>query len=75
VFHARPDAAEVDRVHPVEVVGRLVGGVAWRDHDSGVVERRVEPAETRDGALDEGGHLVFVGHVADDTQHVMACGC
>jgi hypothetical protein len=30
--------------------------------------------ERRDGALDKGGDLVFVGHVADDTEHVVACG-
>ncbi len=62
------------RVHSVEVAGRLICGVARRNHDPGVVERHVEPVERRDGALDKGGDLVFVGHVADDTQRLMACG-
>ena len=74
VLHAGPDAAEVDRVHPVEVVGGLVGGVAWWDHDPGVVERHVEPAQGSDGAVDEGGDLVFVRDVAWDAQRLMTCG-
>ena len=30
VLHARPDAAQVDRVHAVEGLGRLVGGIGRR---------------------------------------------
>jgi hypothetical protein len=38
VFHAGPNAAQVDRVHPVEDLGRLVGRVARRGLDPGIVE-------------------------------------
>ena len=38
-------------------LGGLVGGVAGRDLDAGVVECHVEPAEGRDGPVDHGGDL------------------
>ena len=51
VLHAGPHPAEVDGVDPVEDLGGLVGGVAGRDLDAGVVERHVEPAEGVDGRV------------------------
>jgi hypothetical protein len=74
VLHARPDTAQVDRGDPVEVLGRLVGRVAGRDLDAGVVEGHVEPAEGVDRALDEGGNLGLVGHVAGDGERLMTGG-
>ena len=74
VLHAGPDAAQVDGVDAVEVLGRLVGGVARGDLDAGVVERHVEPAERVDRALDEGGDLVLVGDVAGDGERPMTGG-
>ena len=58
----------------VEALGRLVGGVGEREHDAGVVERHVEPAERVDGALDQGGDLVLVGDVAGDAERLVAGG-
>lgn len=74
MFHARPDAAQVDRIDAVEDVGRLVGGVARRDLDAGVVERHVQPAEGVDRALDEGGDLVLVGHIAGHAERLITGG-
>jgi hypothetical protein len=74
VLHAGPDAAQVDRVHPVEVLGRLVGGVGRRGLDAGVVEREVEPTEAVDRAFDQGGDLLLVGHVAGDSERLIPGG-
>jgi hypothetical protein len=74
VLHAGPDAAQVDRVHAVERLGRLVGGVGRRDLDAGVVERQVEPTEAVDRAFDQGGDLVLVGHVAGDSERSIPGG-
>jgi hypothetical protein len=74
VLDARPDAAEVDRIDVLEVVGRLVCGVTRRDHDPGVVEGHVQPAEARHRAVDQSGDLVFVGDVADDGERPVVGG-
>ena len=74
MLHARPDAAQVDRVHAVEGLGRFVGGVGRRGLDAGVVEREVEPAEARHGSVYERGDLPLVGHVADDAERLTARG-
>ncbi len=74
VFHAGPDAAQVDRVHAVEDLGRFVGGVGRRSLDAGVVEREVEPAEARHGAFYKCGDLLLVGHVAYDAERLTARG-
>jgi hypothetical protein len=66
VLHAGPDAAQIDRVHPVESLGRLVSGIDGRGLDAGVVEGEVESAEGIDRALDEGGDLRLIGHIAGD---------
>ena len=57
-----------------KLLGRLVGRVGEREHDAGVVERHVEPAELGDGAIDERGDLVFVGDVAGDAERLVAGG-
>jgi hypothetical protein len=74
VFHKRPDAAQVDRVHAVEGLGRFVGGVGRRGLDAGVVEREVEPAEARHGPVYERGDLLLVGHVAGDAERLTVRG-
>jgi hypothetical protein len=74
VLHARPYAAQVDGRDAVEALGRFVGRVGERQHDAGVVERHVEPAELGDGAIDERGDLVFVGDVTGDAEGPMARG-
>jgi hypothetical protein len=66
--------SQVDRADAVEVLGRLVGGVGEREHDAGVVEGHVEPAELGDGAVDERGDLVFVGDVAGDAERAITGG-
>jgi hypothetical protein len=74
MLHARPHPAQVDRIDPVEDLGRLVGGIAGRDLDAGVVERHVEPAERVDGGPHHGRHAVLVGHVTPDADDPMAGG-
>src|SRR4051794_13268953 len=71
MLHAGPDAAQVDRADAVEVLGRLVGGVAERKHDAGVVEGHVEAAVLGDGAVDERGDLILVGDVARDAERAV----
>jgi hypothetical protein len=73
VFHAGPHAAQVDRVDSVEDFGRLVGSIAGRDLDAGVVERHVESAERVDRRLHHGGDIVLDGDVAGDAEDLMAC--
>jgi hypothetical protein len=58
----------------LEGLGRLVCGVGQRDHDPGVVERHVEPAELVNGAIDERRHLVLVGDVARNAERAVAGG-
>ncbi len=72
VFHARPDAAQVDVLDAVELFGALVGGVGGRDHDAGVVVGHVEAPEGFDGAVDGGGDLVLVGDVADQGEDLVS---
>src|SRR5215204_1629286 len=74
VLHASPDAAEVDRVHAVEGLGRLLGGVRRRGLDPGVVEGEVEPAESRHATADEHGDLLLVRDVTADTDRLVARG-
>ena len=57
-----------------KALGRLVGGVGEREHDAGVVEGHVEPAELGDGAIDQRGDLVLVGDVAGDAERTVAGG-
>ena len=72
--HAVPDAPEIDRDHPVEIVRRGVGGI--RDHvlDAGVVVGCVQSTEGGDGLSDHGLDLPVVRHVAGDRQRLVALG-
>jgi hypothetical protein len=63
-----------DRGDAIEALGRLVGRISGRDHDAGIVEGLVEPAEVVHGAVDEAGDLGLVGHVAGDAERLMAGG-
>ena len=74
VFHAGPDAAQVDGGHVVEALGRFLGEVAGETDDAGVVERHVQPTIGSDGALDRGGGLRLVRHVAADADRLAAGG-
>ena len=71
MFQAGPDAAQVDGGDAVEGAGRFVGGVGGRGLDAGVVEGHVKSAVGRDGPVDQGGHLLLVGHVAPDAEDFM----
>ncbi len=51
-----------------------VGRVSGPDLDAGIVERHVESPEGVDRALDEGGDLSLVGHVAGDAERLMTGG-
>jgi hypothetical protein len=69
VFHRRPHAAQVHGCDRVETVCGFVGRVGGRDHDAGVVERHIEPAEAVDGGAYGGLDLSLVGHIAGDREH------
>src|SRR5947209_13075539 len=70
----RPHLVQVDRGDAVEAAGQFIGGIGERQHDAGVVEGHVEPAELGDGAIDARGDLILVGDIAPDRQHPMALG-
>jgi hypothetical protein len=75
VFHAGPDAAQIDGVDAVEHVGGLVGGVGHRRLDAGVVVGQIEAAERLDCGGHRGCDLLLVGHVAAHGEHpVPGCG-
>ena len=71
VFHAGPDTAQIDGGHGVEGRGRFIGQIAHRAQDTGIVERHVQATEGGDGALDHGGGLRLVRHVAGDTNRLV----
>jgi hypothetical protein len=71
VFHAGPDSAQIYCVHSVEEFGWLIGGIGWRGLDTGVVERQIQATEGRERALERGGDLVLVGHIAGETERLM----
>jgi hypothetical protein len=58
----------------VEAIGRLFGGIRDGDHDPGVVERHVEPAESGCRLLDDGGDLILRGDVAGQPEDLVAGG-
>ena len=74
VLHTGPYAAQVHRIDPVEDLRGLVGGVAGRGLNAGVVERHVQPAEGRNGLVDHRSNLLLIGHVAGDAQHLVPAG-
>ncbi len=43
-----------------------LGVAVGREHDAGVVEQHVEPAEVLDGRVDHGPHLVLGGDVGGE---------
>ena len=73
VLHAGPYPAEVDRVHPVEGLGRLISGVAQWGLDTGIVERHVQPAEGVNRCLQHRRNIVLVGYVTSEGQHLVPC--
>jgi hypothetical protein len=66
MLHASPDATLVYRGDALEMLDRLVRGVAWRHLDAGIVEGHVEPTVLCDRAVDHRRHLRLVGDVAGD---------
>src|SRR4051812_20179734 len=71
MLHAGPDAPEIDRIHTIEVLGRLVRCVARRDLNAGVVEGHVEPAEASNRAVDHRGDLSLVRYIAGNSNRLM----
>ena len=66
VFHTRPDTAQVDGGHGIEGLCRFIGQIAHRAEDTGIIKRHVQSTEGGDRALDHGGGLHLVRHVAGD---------
>jgi hypothetical protein len=56
----------------VEALARLLREVAGETEDAGVVECHVQPTVGRDGALDHGGSLRLLRHIARDADRLAA---
>src|SRR6266853_2704930 len=53
----------------------LTGGISsfnGEAHDTGVVERRIQPPKCRNGLLDHRLHLSFIGDIGADSYRLMA---
>jgi hypothetical protein len=72
MFHAAPDAPQVDVGDAVELLQRAVGRRSVFGHDAGVVEGRVQSAELGECLLDHGFYLSVVADVARDGKGSMA---
>ena len=60
VLHASPDTPQIDGVHPVKRLRRLVRHIGSWSLDARIVEGGVKPAKGSDGALHHRRHLSFV---------------
>src|SRR5438128_7490906 len=74
VFHAAPDAAEIDRDGAIEFVAAGVGGLHGRSLHAGIVERRIQPTEGGHRLVEHGLDLRFIGHVAAKRHRFVTCG-
>jgi hypothetical protein len=74
MLHRCPYPAIVDQVHTVEVLSAFFGGVGEWNHDAGVVEGHVEPAERGCGLVDHGRYLIFGGDVAGEAEDLVPGG-
>jgi hypothetical protein len=72
MFHASPDATQIDGVNPIEFFARNVGSLNRRRLHAGIVERGIQPAEFRHGPFDRCGDIAFVGDVALNPDRLMA---
>jgi hypothetical protein len=75
MLHTRPHPAQVNRSDPIEDLGRLVGDITGRNHNAGVIERHIQPAERINGRLHHGRHAVLVGHITTNTKNPVTSGC
>ena len=75
VFHAVPDAAEVDGDHAVEVLAVGLGGLNHGGVNAGVVVGRIEATERAHGPFDGFGGIGLVGDVAADRDRLVPGGC
>lgn len=73
-------AAEIDRIHTVELFAAGISGFCDRTLNASIVERRIEPAEGGDGLFNHRRHLQLVHDVATDgecfvarSDHVLDC--
>src|SRR3954466_7400105 len=69
--HGRFDGAGADRVDADAARCVFERGALGHSQDAVL---GVEPAERADGAVDQGGHLIFVGDVAGDAEGAMPGG-
>src|SRR5260221_10917064 len=74
VFHTIPNAAEIDRIHAVEILAARIGGFCDRALYAGGVEGPVPPSEGGDNPLDHGRHPTLVSDVAAHADRLMAGG-
>ena len=71
-FKLRNVPSTVGVEHSSIVAWRLLGQRARFSFGSGIVDRNIQPAETRDGLFDEVAHVVFVTHVRQNESGLRA---
>ena len=72
VLHASPDATQINGVHPVECLRRLICHVGSRSLYARIVESGIKSAKGSNGAFHHGCHLRFVRHVAAHAERIAA---
>nr|WP_236023053.1 hypothetical protein [Dictyobacter formicarum] len=74
VFHTAPHPAQVDCQHAIPLVAADVCRVSTALHDTRVVECRVQSPEAGHGSLDQGCHLIVIGHIAAKSESLPTGG-
>jgi hypothetical protein len=74
VFHAVPDAAQIDRVHALEFFAADISHFHGRGYHAGVIERGIEATKGGYRLLDHCGYLSLVRDIAADGNRLMAGG-
>src|SRR5438874_9273390 len=74
VFHAVPDAAQIDPVHALELFATDVSHFHGRRLYAGVIERRIESTKGRYSLLDHCCYLSLVSDIATDADCLVTGG-
>src|SRR5438094_40484 len=74
VFHAVPDAAQIDPVHALELFAADISHFQGRRLYAGVIERRIESTKGRYSLLDHCCYLSLVSDIATDADCLVTGG-
>src|SRR5688572_22598402 len=74
VFHAVPDAAQIDPVHALELFSADISHFHGRRLYAGVIERRIETPEGGYRLLDHCCYLSLVSYIAADADRLVTGG-